>query len=323
VGVDTPSPNAAGFRVHRCGINPDDVRIEERPYGVYVLPVTRFETTCLGYPTAHLAAEHRLYREPPQRCVGPTVGATLVGPSARPGFVCRNCPCNFKNALVNRHGAVFPKPKRGFHYVHEWWDQLKRDAPWRYGRYAPETPQWWYDKWPDSKRTAILRSEQREFVMPWRVKANLKRESGHKPWTKARMIQAYPNMATQSKYGPMMYALQKSVFDWLNNREGKIRITVASGSKPEVLADWMTRVHARWKRPYFRERDGKNWDSTMGRMMYDLFLDLCRSVDADFARFVEDGYAAVGTAFFEDGMFQYRLMGGTKSGFNQTMCLTL
>jgi len=313
----------SGFTVGERGIDPVDVAIEHYPDGIYSLPSVSYLTTCLGYPAKPLSPPHQLFAQPPRDkfCEDYTIGATQVGPSARPGYVCRNCPCNFMNALVNRHGAVAPVPIRQWNYAYGLMDELKRDRPWDTGAVDPLDRRQWMLKWPLSKRLSILESEKFDDVMPWRTKASLKRDSSNKPWTKARMIQAYYNQATQSEYGPWMYALQKAVFDWFNAHAevSGIRMTMASGQPPSVMADWMSRVHLRFgSRPYFRERDGKNWDSTMGKWAYDIFIDLCRSVDRGLAEYVEAGYAAMGFAFFKRGVFKYRLVGGTKSGFSQT-----
>jgi hypothetical protein len=224
------------------------------------------------------------------------------------------------NALVNRHGAPAPQPTRRWRYAHGFISELITDRPWDVHDIDPSGRDEWMMKWPLTKQLSILRSEAEDPVQPWRSKANIKRESGPKLPTKARLIQAYYTQSTQSEYGPMFHALQKAVFGWINDRPRKhgVKITIASGQPPAVMARWMERVHERWARPIFRERDGKNWDSTMGKWAFDLFMRLAQSVDAGFAKFVQQGYAAMGYAFFESGIFKYRLVGGTKSGFNQT-----
>jgi len=222
------------------------------------------------------------------------------------------------NALVKRHGAPAPPCDLDWLYVRPWIAELIRDAPWFTSPWTDDRDAW-MARWAKSKRDAIRRSEDSDPVQPWRTKATLKRESKQVAWTKARIIQAYYNAATQSEHGPRMYSMQKSVFEWINRHcRGKIRITIASGLQPRKIARWMDRVHLRWRNPVFRERDGKNWDACMGEKAYALFAEICDAVDPEFGRFVRAGYAAQGIAFFSTGVFRYTLVGGTKSGFNQT-----
>lgn len=174
-------------------------------------------------------------------------------------------------------------------------------------------------RWPLAKQEAILTSRREDDLKPGRLKAMVKKEAHHKKLTKARLIQYYPNLRTQSEFGWLFSLLQKSVFAWANGFEFRgIRITFASGMSGDDLSEWMTRVHDRFGQPWFYERDGKNWDSSMQRFHHDLKMLLYAAVDPAFAAFVEAGFVSMGMVPFEDGVFKYRICGTVKSGHNDT-----
>jgi len=180
----------------------------------------------------------------------------------------------------------------------------------------------WLDRWPLQKRRDILKSVQFDDVMPGLVKFTVKRECGFGQPDKARGIQAYPNLATQEFYARTTYALQKAFGGWLGWRQtvlSGVRVTFASGLGSEDLGRWMADVLAEGP-VVFYERDGKRWDSTMGRLTHDLKMCAYRAcgVPDGYLAFVEGGFAVRGQHVSEQGVLRYRLVGTTKSGHNDT-----
>jgi hypothetical protein len=235
------------------------------------------------------------------------------------GFVLGKCGCNAMNALACRHGVEPPAPLLDWFHANRYVDALIKDHPWSFGTLAPDDFWSWMDRWPRAKRLAILLSMARDTVCPSRLLAMIKRENNHSWPTKARLIQYYYNMATQAAYGSQFVALQKALFAWAPEHpyEG-VRVTFGSGMNNGDLGDWMTRVHDRFARPFFYERDGKNWDATMQRFHHDLKMRLYRVYDPGFAKFVDDGFACLADCRLPNGLFRYRIVGTVKSGHNDT-----
>jgi len=277
---------------------------------------------CLGWPTKPHAARHRVIKYPPRRCEGDGgKGATCLGATTGRGYSCRQCECNMVNAFCLRHAAAAPPVTEAWDHAHTYWDRFTAERPWVGDEYGRGDFQQWMTRWPQSKRAAIMHSIDHDDVMPGLLNVNVKSEvaiSNERP-TKSRLIQYYPNLATQAEYGFEFVALQKSLFAWVESRPYHgIQITFASGLAPSGLADWMTRVLARYPKPYFYERDGKNWDSCMMELHHALRMRIYRAFSPGLAAFVDAGFKATGTAKFPEGVFKYFINGSNKSGHSDT-----
>lgn len=235
------------------------------------------------------------------------------------GFTLRKCGCNAYNALALRHGVEPPAPLLDWTHAHRYIDSIIRDRPWLRGTLAPDDFWGWMERWPQGKRLQILLSVARDTVCPGRLLAMIKRENSHSWPTKARLIQYYYNMATQAAFGSYFVALQKSLFAWAPDHPYQgVRVTFGSGMNNGDLGEWMTKVHDRFARPLFYERDGKSWDATMQRFHHDLKMRLYRAYDQKFAQFVDDGFTCLADCRLPTGLFRYRINGTVKSGHNDT-----
>jgi len=226
-----------------------------------------------------------------------------------------NCACNALNALVNRHAVVqqpaafLPVPP-----------QLIRDIAIAYRSCLAQHYDTWLARWPLAKRALIAKSLLIDHPAPGRVKPFVKREVSHKPPTKARLIQGYPNLATQVVVAREMYAFQKAlaILDDYEVYPG-IRISMGSGRSATWLSGWPTR--SMWDRSVFYERDGKNWDATMSMSHHQAKIELMRACSSRMVNFVNLCRIVKGTVHPDrrGGLsFRYRLDGTVKSGHNDT-----
>lgn len=245
-------------------------------------------------------------------------GATLMGFTTNMAFVLRNCACNAHQALCHRHGTAPPKFAADFSPIIAKFDSLYQQIRSDYIEQLSHWSEAWLQKWPAKKQEGIIESRTLDQVLPDRVKVMVKREVGHSLPTKARLIQFYPNFATQSAFGPEFYALQKTYTKLLYRYELQpgVRVTFASGLNSTTLGTWMEEVLDSYPNPKFYERDGKNWDSTMQRPHLDVRLAAYRVAGEDFAKFVEAGYKVTGTC--QGNALKYVLEGTVKSGHNDT-----
>lgn len=245
-------------------------------------------------------------------------GATLMGLTTGMAFVLRNCPCNAHQALCHRHGTKAPPFSASFDPI---FARLKELRPMLFSTYLSHLSHWstaWLEKWPQKKREAIIDSELGDDVLPDRVKVMVKREVNHALPSKARLIQFYPNFATQAKFGPEFYAMQKTYTEVFHRFEilPGVRITFASGLNASSLGKWMEDVLSDIPNPMFYERDGKNWDSTMQRPHMDVRLAAYDVGGAEFVAFVSAGFEVTGTC--QGSALKYKLTGTVKSGHNDT-----
>lgn len=175
------------------------------------------------------------------------------------------------------------------------------------------------ERWPLPKREAIVRSEIEDPIRPDWVTSMLKRETCINEPSKARLIQASPNLATQARFGPDCMAIQKAVFGVFNRFvAGKCTLTVASGLNARDLGDWMTETMMLCPDAWFYERDGKNWDSTMNRHCHDLKMSVYRCFPSGFAEFADRAYRVTGRVRCREHLVKYVSDGCTKSGHNDT-----
>lgn len=196
------------------------------------------------------------------------------------------------------------------------------------GEFALRLEHWhknWLDLWPLSKRDAIIKSVMEDPELANKVKLFIKREGAHSELTKARGIQMYFNLATQALFAPEFRALQDSLCHNFYRREvaDGIRLTFACGMNPRQLGQWMSEVNQSITNPFWYERDGKAWDSTMQKMHMKLKRRVYRAcgVSEEFLSFVAAGERVRGIGFVRGspaGPFKYLLDNTVKSGHNDT-----
>jgi hypothetical protein len=158
--------------------------------------------------------------------------------------------------------------------------------------------------------------------MPGQVSSFIKREGNHSLPSKARLIQAYPNLATQAEFGPEFTSMQKTwceIFDGSRLNNG-IRITIASGMNASQLGDWMRDALQEFPAGVFYERDGKSWDATMQEEHHNLKIRAFSVGGPQFVKFLKDSYSVKGTAknIRNGDRITYKLTGTVKSGHNDT-----
>ncbi len=245
------------------------------------------------------------------------LGATCVGPTFSVPWVCRSCQCNAVNALVMRHGVTQPLVRRKLTRSHRFASLISGV----YGSLLVSYYDQWIYKWPLSKQIAIKYSDRHDRFAPGKVKSFVKREVVTDEPSRPRLIQGYKTLTTQARFGPEFTVFQKALVTVCDRFEifPGITITMASGMNADALAQWMelSLLSCR-RRPYFIERDGKNWDATMQKMHHLTKLFYMRYCSPQLASFVEKGFRSVGTVLGEQGRLIYRLNGTVKSGHNDT-----
>jgi len=275
-----------------------------------------FETVCLGYPDdlSQLDPAHRVPVQP-LPCDRPgQLGATLLGLTFNPCWVVRSCRCNFVRALVLRHGVRRP-PVRRTPFVPSRFLEDMRQA---YIDAACVYEGSWLSKWPASKARAILESIAVDPVSPDRLKSFIKREISHSFPKRPRAIQGYLNLHTQALFGPQQTSFQKGLaslwtIDGYELYPG-IFVTMASGVSALDLGRWMDLCEAY---DFFYERDGKNWDATMGLQHHALKWLVMDACDEELGAFVRQGYRCRGVHKGQT-LYRYELSGTVKSGHNDT-----
>lgn len=304
----------------------------EPPPGIHRLTSFVGNTVCLGIPAdfSEIDPKHKVFFPKRYRTCNrmDQKGATLIGATTRAAYVCRGCPCNFGNALVKRHGAIQPGTTKTFAWTESWLPKLANTAN---ISYISEYAVWmenWITKWSDAKQKQFSESVEFDKVVPSDRKSHGKLEFGNKLPTKSRGIQALANLATQAKYGPVFYSLQKATMKTLDRWQipgTRIRLTGGSGKNPEQMGKWMRDCLADHPSAHFYERDGKNWDATMQKIHHNLKQKYYRktlgnSALADgFVKFVDAGFKIRGRARFKDGIkIKYSLDGTVKSGDSDT-----
>jgi hypothetical protein len=269
----------------------------------------------LGPGTSILRSDPSVRRGP---CDREQAGATLVGFSTQVVHVFRSCSCNAETALCVRHGVAPPPVTLECLGFAAYLVRIRSSIVEEFTVHRAFWQDNWVLKWPVRKQLDIARSVVLDAVRPDRVLANVKREIVHGKPKRPRLIQYSPNLATQARFGPEFTALQKAYTVWFQRREvfPGIRVTFASGLNANQLGEWMRDAVASFSRPFFYERDGKNWDATMQREHLALRLAAYAVAGDDFLRFVEKGFEVVGRD--QRSAFKYRLLGTVKSGHNDT-----
>lgn len=300
--------------------------------GVNIIPLI-YESQCLGLPEEEkIHADHKIIKGPPRphACEKPhQVGARLQGRVFGMSHVARTCSCDFYNAMVLRHARPQPPMRHKLTISSLWLKNLSSvvrcDYVHRDSFYGFEQ---WITKWSAAKRAMIMRSIAIDPFQPWRVNSFPKLEGGHKVIKKARNIQAYKNLHTQAWVGYKIVNLQKAMSVSLNEDGpghqaakcmGKdYSIIIPSGWSSVDYARWMERTLERYPKPFFYERDGKNWDATMNLKHIDQRIDFYRMIDSSIARFCKSCVKVRGQYIGKLDRIVYQLLGTTKSGHGDT-----
>ncbi len=297
--------------------------------GAYRLRNVRTGVLCLGYGNPAGVDPKHVVDIPVRPCNRKNqAGAELLGWTTRLASVMSSCRCNMQNALVNRHAVKQPIVKAKFVYAVKLIERLLPEVEVIYRRELAEL-RWggtWVQRWPLTKRLAIAVSEAIDRVRASSVQSFVKREVNHAVPTKARLIQGYPNLATQAKFGPEFCALQKAWIRVLNGHTiklkhgGTITITIASGLQMRDIGDWLTNTLERRPNGCFYERDGKAWDATMQRCHQDLKAQAFSIAGKEFLEFLEAGFKVRGSSknLRGEDYVSYTLDGTVKSGHNDT-----
>jgi hypothetical protein len=275
------------------------------------------DTVCFRRSFASFDRKHRIRQLPPSLCSRDNQkGAFCVGPVFARAYVCRSCLCNAQNAFVMRHGVEQPKMVKRLPFVSHFAEAIRRE----YCEMFEVCSNLWLSKWPYGKQQLILKSVQNDPVLPGLVTSFVKREVYHDLPSRARLIQAYPNLATQEYCAREFYTFQKALASVSYRYElyPGIFVTMASGMNSLGLGAWMDEVLSCYGRVAFYERDGKDWDSTMQFGHHRTKLAFMRLCSVKLARFVEDCFKVVGTVRSGDDVFRYSLQGTVKSGHNDT-----
>lgn len=307
--------------------------------GLHTLAARTTDTICLGKgDESNLGANCKILDAIQDRCKRvEQVGATLMGPVASMNYVCRSCACNAHNALCNRHGKKAPPCTADFTEYKAWleenvYEQFK-------SRYVELISHYrdgghWIAKWPALKQDAIEESDKWDRFSPERVKCMIKRESSNKPPSKARLIQFYRTLKTQSFRGPEFTALQKALTESINTTDRlhapcndagdsaapDVSVTFGSGKNAYELGEWMSTAqrNARGRRCTYYERDGKNWDATMQQAAQEMRESLYAEVDDSLAAFAKQCSKVRGSGIFNGVRLRYKLDYTVKSGHNDT-----
>lgn len=280
------------------------------------------DTVCLGYGDEKNLGDHCKIQERPKSCDrSDQKGAMLMGPATRLAWTNRSCGCNAHNGMCHRHGVVRPEPTKSFEYAFRFLAETKPGVSAEYEEHFLAHGSEWIKRWPLSKQQAIIRSRELDELAPGLVKNMVKREHGSTKASKARCIQFYTNLATQAEFGAEFASVQKAYGkDWVRREiDGRIRVTIGTMMNSVKLGEWLGGVLRDYRKPMFYERDGKAWDSTMGKMHHDLKMEAYSFMPPDFKKFANDCYSVKGTGVYRDGSrLVYTVEGTTKSGHNDT-----
>lgn len=315
-------------------LSPYDGRDRPHAYnpgrGVFVFAADRIygNTYCLGPTDLSLIGEQANILSVPlgfagnPDCLVPDKrGARLMGLTVGPGFKMRNCPCNAVSAIVLRHGARVPRPTADVCDALPYFERAITEAMGYFAAHPCRRFTVWNARWARSKAAGFVWSGAFEAVRSGEGKAMIKSEVYHKVPTKARLIQFYKNYHTQSYFAPLCYSLQKSltaVFQFHELAPG-ITATFGSGKNARDLATWMTQCLG-YGASWWLERDGKNWDSTLGPRCTKFRRRFYRRFDRHFAKFIAAmNRSTRNTIVFRGlGRLIYVIRHTMKSGHNDT-----
>lgn len=182
----------------------------------------------------------------------------------------------------------------------------------------------WIAKWPAAKGKQITESVEADVVRLDICKFMVKREintGGPEPPAKPRGIQFYNRKADQAVTGPACYRIQKACSATFRRHDvgDGIFVSFLSGMNANEIADLVD--YERQFQPFWYERDGKRWDSTMGRSHHNLKMRFYRHLDPAFADNVEASYRTSTRVNGNDEVastLRYVASGTTRSGHNDT-----
>jgi hypothetical protein len=281
------------------------------------------DTVCLGYGDEGNLGSNARILSCPRHDTCRTVerdGAVLLGWTVGMVYVCRKCICNVHNAFCNRHGSKQPPVTAdlSIDVLGSILNVLQGSlADFEFCPYREFDV--WLAKWPLGKQKSILWSINHELSQPDKVKAMLKWEIYSKCPTKARLIQFYKSLHTQAIFAPAFTAAQKAITLAFNRRDvgGGVDITIASGMTANDIGDWMNWTVIRGAVLYY-ERDGKNWDSTMGEMAARFKRAIYTYFDQLLGAFVATCERVRGYVAYPTGIFRYKVDYTVRSGHNDT-----
>lgn len=304
--------------------DPDTIpEVEALKTGIYQLPSHYTATICLGKgDPMNIDPAHKLLT-PEAECFcdsKPKYGGYQYGNVFDNCFVCSSCNKNQNNALCNRHLAKrHPNPKP----LLDDWTNLLLDKVEQNARAqlieVNLTYEEWLVRWTMPRRVAIddsLEQDQFGFDM---VEGFIKRECNIGRPKKSRLIQKKRFLAGQAFVSPSIASLQKAICKALYflDFEG-ITITLASGMNNRQIGQWLDDailLGARW----WYERDGKNWDSSMGPTHHALKMNLYRRMlPQEVATAIDKGYKVRGKTIANPNVIRYEATGTTKSGHADT-----
>lgn len=318
--MDECPPEKVG-EVNELGqLRPGTVELR-RGFNTLITNITEVE--CVGKTLEYdIDPAHTFDENQPIQCDGrKEVGGRLIGLASYVPLVPGKCCCNAFNAIVKRHLNRRPPVTLGFQEAKEYYKCFKVLLKTTYDSKQAFWSTEWIDKWNTTRKNQLQTADLFDRDRPGEVESHLKRELYVKLLLKkCRMIQAYASLKTQVNCGPKIYSAQKAfaeVFDGSRAING-IDVTFASGMTNEDLSRWMFDTLQRTPNCSFYERDGANWDSTMGRTHHDLKYFIYSYFDRELTEYMRQCEVVRGTIKTPQHKFKYRANGTTKSGHNDT-----
>lgn len=321
-GCPTAAPIVQG-RLDQAGcLEWDSVSLDVP--GISRLVATTTNTHCLGPGNvANVDPDHRVPEFEGECDIPSQAGAHLMGVACRSAFVCRSCRCNAHNALCNRHCKKRPDFTGDFAPAREWFNTADSSLFWAYMFYNTIWQLGWIYKWGASKIAAIVRSQQNDPLEPSMVELMVKREALTGFKNKARGIQKHTNLASQAVTGPSVTSAQKAVgclYGVDSPFVDGIQFVFASGLNGIDVGRWMQQCLGAGL-AWFYERDGANWDATMGRPHHDMKQHVYAKMDPQLVEDIEAMYGVRGVFRSRKKVgkpMRYEVRGTTRSGHNDT-----
>lgn len=250
-------------------------------------------------------------------------GATLLGPSTGPCWVCRGCWCNCVTALLTRHG------KKQLEITAELNPTAQRDLRLAVEAYEPEIgvnyrKADWDKKWNGAKRSKFEEA-RRGTLNPNKCKSFVKIELYHKMPSSPRLIQYYFDYLTQEAYALTVVLCQKAVCQhWgLNHIPVKgVSVCFASGLSSTELGQWMQQTKDTMQDILWYEFDMARWDARQQRAHREWYYNVIGHLEClvDFLKECEN-VTVVNTSGKKNEVVRlvvYYLMCTVKSGHNDT-----
>ena len=199
-------------------------------------------------------------------------GCQLIGPVSGTCYCLKQCTCNARNALSNRHANMPPPPGEAF--AGPVFRSFMRMADSCAALYSPDEDGW-IDSFTGAKRAKLKDGLMEVGGGIARVNLAIKREVSGYP-TKGRGIQMVARVGTQCETGPHVSALQKAVKQVMREYQVSpgVTVTFACGMTPSELSEW-----GRGSGLTYFECDGKSWDATQGRNHQDFKFAFYDRVD--------------------------------------------